>query len=108
MYDCASLTHIGTLTGHIGIVTALRVTESPAGVYMFSGSSDSIVQVWNLENMLPIQALQRHEKPVHSMAIAHDTLFTGSEDQEIKVKSSVCVNVWSFFYYRFSSISNFN
>ena len=52
---------------------------------MFSGSSDSIVQVWNLENMLPIQALQRHEKAVHSMAVAHDTVFTGSEDQEIKV-----------------------
>ena len=35
--------------------------------------------------MLPIQALQRHEKAVHSMAVVHDTVFTGSEDQEIKV-----------------------
>ena len=35
--------------------------------------------------MLPIQALQRHEKTVHSMALMHDTVFTGSEDQEIKV-----------------------
>ena len=82
VYDGANLGHIGTLTGHIGIVTALRVTESPAGVYMFSGSSDSIVQVWNLENMLPIHALQTHEKAVYSMVIP---LFTGSEDQEIKV-----------------------
>ncbi len=85
VYDGATLDHIGTLTGHIGIVTVLRVTESLAGVYMFSGSSDSIVQVWNLENMLPIQALQRHERAVHSMAVVHDTVFTGSEDQEIKV-----------------------
>lgn len=85
VYDSATLNHTSTLTGHIGIVTVLKVTESPAGVYMFSGSSDSIVQVWNLENMLPIQALQRHEKTVHSMALMHDTVFTGSEDQEIKV-----------------------
>ena len=85
VYDGATLNHTSTLTGHIGIVTVIRVAESPAGVYMFSGSSDSIVQVWNLENMLPIQALQRHEKAVHSMAVVHDTVFTGSEDQEIKV-----------------------
>lgn len=86
VYDGASLNHVGTLVGHIGTVTVLRVTESPAGIFMFSGSSDSIVQVWNLENMLPIQALQRHEKAVHSLAVLHDTLFTASEDQEIKVK----------------------
>lgn len=44
-------------------------------------------QVWNLENMLPIQALQRHEGAIHSLALWHDTVFTGSEDQEIKVSS---------------------
>ena len=47
VYDSATLNHTSTLTGHIGIVTVLKVTESPAGVYMFSGSSDSIVQVRN-------------------------------------------------------------
>ena len=35
--------------------------------------------------MLPIQALQRHEKAVQSMAVWHDAVFTGSEDEEIKV-----------------------
>ena len=45
VYDNVTLNHVGTLTGHIGSVTVLRVTESPVGVYMFSGSSDSIVQV---------------------------------------------------------------
>lgn len=43
------------------------------------------LQVWNLENLLPIQALQRHEKAVLSMAVWQDTVFTGSEDMEIKV-----------------------
>ena len=45
--------------------------------------------------MLPIQALQRHERAVHSMVVWHDTVFTGSEDMEIKVcpffvKLSLC------------------
>ena len=35
--------------------------------------------------MLPIQALQRHEKPVNAMALCQDSVFTGSEDMEIKV-----------------------
>jgi E3 ubiquitin-protein ligase TRAF7 len=85
VYDNTSLNHVSTLTGHIGSVTVLKVLEGPAGVYMFSGSSDTIVQVWNMENMLPIQALQRHEKAVHSIAVWHDAVFTGSEDEEIKV-----------------------
>ncbi len=45
-------------------------------------------QVWNLENMLPILALQRHEKPVRSLAIYRDSVFTGSEDMEIKVSNN--------------------
>lgn len=42
-------------------------------------------QVWNLSNMLPIIALQRHEKAVHAMTVWQDSVFTGSEDMEIKV-----------------------
>ena len=46
----------------------------------------SLHQVWNLENMLPILALQRHEKPIQALAINQDSVFTGSEDMEIKVR----------------------
>jgi len=35
--------------------------------------------------MLPIQTLQRHEKAIYSLALWHDTLYSGSEDMEIKV-----------------------
>ena len=45
VYDRVTLNHVCSLTGHIGIVTVLRVTESPVGVYMVSASSDSTVQV---------------------------------------------------------------
>ena len=48
VYDLSTLEHECTLSGHIGIVTVLRVTESPYGVYMFSGSSDATVQVHTL------------------------------------------------------------
>ena len=45
VYDVASLKHMCSLTGHIGIVTVLRVTETPHGQFMFSASSDTTVQV---------------------------------------------------------------
>lgn len=45
------------------------------------------MQVWDLENMLPILTLQRHEKAVHALAVWQDSVFTGSEDMEIKVHS---------------------
>ena len=48
---------------------------------VYSGPS----QVWDLENMLPILALQRHEKAVHALAAWQDSIFSGSEDMEIKV-----------------------
>lgn len=45
VYDRTTLKHCSTLNGHIGIVTVLRLTESPHGVFMFSASSDTTVQV---------------------------------------------------------------
>ena len=38
-----------------------------------------------MENSLPIQCLQRHEKCVNALALWKDTLYSGSEDSEIKV-----------------------
>ena len=52
VYDLSTLNHECTLSGHIGIVTVLRVTESPYGVYMFSGSSDATVQVNRISQSL--------------------------------------------------------
>lgn len=54
VYDVATLQHECTLSGHIGIVTVLRVTESPYGVYMFSGSSDATVQVCHIHVASPL------------------------------------------------------
>ena len=45
VYDISTRKHVCSLSGHIGIVTVLKVTESQHGGYMFSGSSDTTVQV---------------------------------------------------------------
>ena len=57
--------------------------------------------------MLPIQALQRHEKPVQAMAVWHDTVFTGSEDEEIKVMTLYYRYCVDFLLNRFLNISNY-
>ena len=44
-----------------------------------------LFQVWNLETMLPIQTLIRHEAAVLSVALQGDLLLSGSEDNDVKV-----------------------
>ena len=43
------------------------------------------LQIWDLENMLPIQVLTRHEAGVNCLAVYGNLVFTGSEDKDIKV-----------------------
>lgn len=42
-------------------------------------------QIWNLDTMLPMQTLSRHEGSVNCVVIHKDLLLSGSEDMEIKV-----------------------
>ena len=45
-------------------------------------------------------ALQRHERAVQSMALWQDSVFTGSEDTEIKVTCGSCVTAQTLCCYR--------
>ena len=54
----------------------------------FSADSLIFLKIWDLENMLPIQVLTRHEAGVNCLAVYGNLIFTGSEDKDIKVKSS--------------------
>ena len=45
----------------------------------------STFQIWNLDTMLPMQTLSRHEGSVNCVVIHKDLLLSGSEDMEIKV-----------------------
>ena len=57
--------------------------------FLFSGSEDKEIKVsydcQYLEDMLPIQSLQRHDGSVNTLLLYGDFLFSGSEDKEIKV-----------------------
>jgi E3 ubiquitin-protein ligase TRAF7 len=83
IHDIGTHQYLQSLNGHISTVTCLLV--SPCERVLFSGSKDSSIQVWSLENLLPIRSLQRHEKCVCSLALSKDTLFSCSEDTEIKL-----------------------
>ena len=50
-----------------------------------------LFKVWNLDTMLPMQTLSRHEGSVNCVVIHKDLLLSGSEDMEIKV--SILLNI---------------
>ena len=60
-----------------------------------------LLQVWNLETMLPIQTLIRHEAAVLSIALQGDLLLSGSEDNDVKVIISLyCLLKHTFSRFR--------
>lgn len=83
VFNLSNNQHVFSLRGHIGVVTSLTVT--PSGHFLVSSSSDQTIMIWNLENMLPIQTLHRHESGVNAVILYADFLLSGSEDNEIKL-----------------------
>ncbi|CAH3151091.1 unnamed protein product [Porites evermanni] len=83
VYDVNTYQYVKALVGHIGTVTSL--VPATTGKLLFSASYDTTVQVWNLDTMLPMQTLSRHEGSVNCVVIHKDLLLSGSEDMEIKV-----------------------
>lgn len=71
------------LSNHLGTVCALVLSLS--GRFLFSASQDKSISVWNMETMLPIQVLSRHQGAVNALAICGNLVLSGSEDHEIKV-----------------------
>ena len=63
------------------------------------------LQIWNLENMLPIQTLQRHEGSVNTLILHGDYLLSGSEDREIKVLNLLLLNYQQIFLITQTSIA---
>ena len=54
-----------------------------------------LFKVWNLDTMLPMQTLSRHEGSVNCVVIHKDLLLSGSEDMEIKVSILLNINLFS-------------
>lgn len=83
VFDVKSYQYIQELRMHIDTIHCL--VTPPSGRFLFSASGDKCIQIWNLENMLPTQSLQRHDGSVNTLLLYGDFLFSGSEDKEIKV-----------------------
>jgi E3 ubiquitin-protein ligase TRAF7 len=85
VWDVKSLKNVSDLTGHVGIVYALQVMESPGSTRLFSACYDKTLRVWNMQHMTCAQTLVRHESSVTCLAISRGRLFSGSVDSSIKV-----------------------
>ncbi|CAG2246921.1 RFWD1 [Mytilus edulis] len=86
VWEIRSLTFKTVISGLHHWVRALALSMSKDS--LFSGSHNTIDiwnTVWDLENMLPIQTLQRHDGSVNTVIVVGDFMLSGSEDKEIKV-----------------------
>ncbi len=73
-----------TLTGHEGIVHAIVVV----GKRIITGSSDKIINVWDLDTMKCEYTLTGHNYTICKLVLHGDLLFSGSYT-EIKVFEEV-------------------
>lgn len=49
---------------------------------MASGGGDAIVTIWDLEHLIPISTITRHEWPIRSVSFSHDGYILASASQE--------------------------
>lgn len=70
-----------SLEGHGGPVWSL----AKKGNLLFSGSSDTTVQVWDMTTFKPTSTLTGHLSIVHSIDVWNKHVISGSDDRTIKV-----------------------
>ena len=73
------------LIGHTGNVLSLASTQK----YLFSGSFDKKVMVWDIKSLECTKILEKHEGAVRSLCVSEEYLFSGSSDLN--------VNIWSLY-----------
>jgi hypothetical protein len=76
-----TLSCVNTLTGHRDKVAALAVN----GEFLFSGSGDERIMVWNLKSMSCEQTLSGHDRGVVSLQVDRNFLYAGTGGGDIKV-----------------------
>lgn len=84
VFDLDTFECIRALAGHIGAVYAVCVSNQRR---VFSGSYDSTIKVWSLENSRCIQTLKRHTSSVEALVFDGEALYSASSDNSIKVFS---------------------
>ena len=82
--DAESWTCRKTLVGHSS--GAKRVSESPCGKYLASGSFDKTVKVWDLATGSLIRTIEAHEKSVYGVSFEKGgRIISASEDGKVKL-----------------------
>ena len=72
-----------TLVSHQGWVTA--VAFHPSNLWFATGSTDSVIKIWNLASGELRLNFTGHKEVVRSIAVRDKTMFSGSDDHAIKM-----------------------
>jgi WD40 repeat protein/DNA-binding SARP family transcriptional activator len=80
---------IRTLVGHVGTVLALAMQPAGNGQpgYLFSGSPDKMLRVWDTQSGHTLALLRGHSKWLQVIAVAHDgrLLVAGNDGSRIRI-----------------------
>lgn len=71
------------LLSHTKMVLTICVNEK----YLYSGSADKTIIVWDLKNLVPVKTLSGHEGSVRSICLIGKYLLSGSVDGKIRIWS---------------------
>lgn len=90
MQNFVTAVHLNTgsirhLVGHSGNVLSLASADQ----YLFSGSFDKTIMVWNTQTLDCFKILENHEGAVRALCVSDQYLFSGSTDSNISVWSLV-------------------
>ena len=75
---------------HAHTAACYCIDFDPLGRYFATGSADSLVSIWSLDNLICVRTLDRLGNPIRSLGFSHDgsMLASGSEDKFIDVAST--------------------
>uniref|UniRef100_A0A2P2JNJ1 Uncharacterized protein MANES_09G127900 n=1 Tax=Rhizophora mucronata TaxID=61149 RepID=A0A2P2JNJ1_RHIMU len=81
--------------GHKGVVTTIMFHPDANKTFLFSGSDDATIRVWDLLAKKCVSTMEKHFSTVTSMAVSEDgwTLLTAGRDK--------VVNLWDLHSYSF-------
>ena len=83
VWSIMSLDFVGKLRGHTDAINAFAIEQN----FLYSGSDDKTIKVWDLENLLPLYTLSKHTLPVRDLLFIYESghLVTCGNDGKIIV-----------------------
>lgn len=71
---------------HTGGITCLKF--DPSGKFLYSGSTDKTVKIWDVETGACVETVTGHKGPVTCLDVNLDFFVSGSEDGTLRVHSA--------------------